>query len=154
MEFTISQTNKGKKCLMHDGYRYKVDSTLVDGYISWRCTNKVKVDSEQTTQWLPLFRLIWSITMKKKEKNLKDNNYVHRWNGRRLTSVDKPASTRKVDRDRTECTVTHYNKFISWGNKSTQLHEGLGKLIHSKNKHVTEFLWKRSEKNLMTNIGL
>uniref|UniRef100_A0A0P4VQ93 MULE transposase domain-containing protein n=1 Tax=Scylla olivacea TaxID=85551 RepID=A0A0P4VQ93_SCYOL len=40
MEFTISQTNKGKKCLMHDGYKYRVDSTLVDGCISWRCTNK------------------------------------------------------------------------------------------------------------------
>lgn len=53
MEFTISQTNKGKKCLMLDGYIYRVDSTLMDGYISWRCTNKkckgrVKTDSTMT----------------------------------------------------------------------------------------------------------
>lgn len=53
MEFTISRTNKGKKCLMHDGYINRVDGTVMDGYISWRCTNKkckgrLKTDSTMT----------------------------------------------------------------------------------------------------------
>ena len=34
-------------------------------------TRNVKVDLEQTAQWLPLLRLIWSITMKKKKKTWK-----------------------------------------------------------------------------------
>lgn len=59
MEFTISITNKGKKCLMQDGYIYRIDSTLTDGSISWRCTNKkckgrLKTDSTMTEVIAPI----------------------------------------------------------------------------------------------------
>lgn len=51
MKFTISRNNKGKNCLMSYGYIYRVDSTLMDGSISSRCTSKkskgrVKTDSK------------------------------------------------------------------------------------------------------------
>ena len=34
MDFIISETNKGKKSLLHDGYIYRIDYTLKDGFIS------------------------------------------------------------------------------------------------------------------------
>ena len=64
---------------MHDGYKYRVDSTLVDGYISWRCTNKkckgrLRTDSTVTA----IAPVNLEHNHEKEEKNLKDNNYVHR----------------------------------------------------------------------------
>ncbi|XP_068238357.1 uncharacterized protein [Palaemon carinicauda] len=51
MEFTITETNKGKKCIIYEGYKFRVDTTLSDGSFSWRCTNgkckaRVKTDCE------------------------------------------------------------------------------------------------------------
>ena len=40
MDFKISDTNKGKKRLIYDGFIYRIDSVLKCGDISWRCTNK------------------------------------------------------------------------------------------------------------------
>jgi hypothetical protein len=41
MDFIISKTNKGKTSVLHDGYIYHIDNTLKDGFISWRCCNKI-----------------------------------------------------------------------------------------------------------------
>jgi hypothetical protein len=54
MDCIISETNKGKKCLLNVGYVYRIDNTLKDEFISWRCCNKKckgrqKTDSEMTT---------------------------------------------------------------------------------------------------------
>jgi hypothetical protein len=54
MDFIISETNKGKKRLLHDGYIFHIDNTLKDRFISWRCCNKkckgrLKTDSQMTT---------------------------------------------------------------------------------------------------------
>ena len=35
----MTETNKGKKSLMYDGYTYKIDRILKENDISWRCTN-------------------------------------------------------------------------------------------------------------------
>ena len=40
MDFKISNTNRGKKNLLHNGYSYRTDVVLKSGDISWRCTNK------------------------------------------------------------------------------------------------------------------
>ena len=40
MYFKISDTNKEKKSLIHDGCIYRIDGVLKCGDISWRCTNK------------------------------------------------------------------------------------------------------------------
>ena len=40
MDFKISDTNKGKKSLIYDGFIYRIDGVLKCGDISWRCTNK------------------------------------------------------------------------------------------------------------------
>ena len=40
MYFKISDTNRGKKCLLHNGYSYIFDVVLKSGDISWRCINK------------------------------------------------------------------------------------------------------------------
>ena len=41
MDFKISDTNKGKKSLIYDGFiLYRIDGVLKCGDISWRCTNK------------------------------------------------------------------------------------------------------------------
>ena len=40
MDFKISDTNKGKKSLIYDGFIYRIDGALKCGDISWRCTNK------------------------------------------------------------------------------------------------------------------
>ena len=44
---------------MQDGYIYRIDSTLTDGSISWRCTNKkckgrLKTDSTMTEVIAPI----------------------------------------------------------------------------------------------------
>ena len=39
MEGQLSETNKKKKCLIFDGYTYRVDRNLANGDISWRCSN-------------------------------------------------------------------------------------------------------------------
>ena len=39
-EFTLSETEKGKKSLIHDGYTYRIDRILKSSEISWRCTVK------------------------------------------------------------------------------------------------------------------
>ena len=38
MDFKISDTNKGKKNLIYDGFTYRIDGVLKCGDISWRCT--------------------------------------------------------------------------------------------------------------------
>ena len=40
MDFKISDTNKGKKSLIYDGFIYRIDGVLKCGDKSWRCTNK------------------------------------------------------------------------------------------------------------------
>ena len=38
--FKFSDTNRGKKRLLHNGYSYRIGAVLKSGDISWRCTNK------------------------------------------------------------------------------------------------------------------
>ena len=54
MDFKISDTNKGKKSLIYDGFIYKIDGDLKCGDISWRCTKKkckglLRTDSAMST---------------------------------------------------------------------------------------------------------
>ena len=54
MDFRISDTNRGQKRLLHNGYSYRIDVVLKSGDISWRCTNKkckgrLRTDSASTT---------------------------------------------------------------------------------------------------------
>ena len=54
MDFKISDTNRGKKSLLHNGYSYRIDVVLKSDDISWRCTNKkckgrLRTDSASTT---------------------------------------------------------------------------------------------------------
>ena len=54
MDFKISDTNKGKKSLIYDGFIYRIDGNLKCGDISWRCTNKkckgrLRTDSAMST---------------------------------------------------------------------------------------------------------
>ena len=37
MDFKISDTNKGKKSLIYDGFIYRIDGVLECGDLSWRC---------------------------------------------------------------------------------------------------------------------
>ena len=50
----MSDTNRGKKSLLHNGYSYRTDVVLKSRDISWRCTNKkckgrLRTDSASTT---------------------------------------------------------------------------------------------------------
>ena len=54
MDYKISDTNKGKKSLIYNGFIYRIDSVLKCGDISWRCTNKkckggLRTDSAMST---------------------------------------------------------------------------------------------------------
>ena len=54
MDFKISDTNKGKKSLIYDGFIYRIDGVPKCGDISWRCTNKkckgrLRTDSAKST---------------------------------------------------------------------------------------------------------
>ena len=51
MDLKISDTNKGKKSLIYDGFIYRIDGVLKCGDISWRCTNKgrLRTDSAMST---------------------------------------------------------------------------------------------------------
>ena len=40
MDFTLSETSKGKKSLLYDGFAFRVDRILKSGDISWQCTVK------------------------------------------------------------------------------------------------------------------
>lgn len=40
MDFKISETNKGKKSLIHDSYVFRIDNVLKSSDISWRCSNR------------------------------------------------------------------------------------------------------------------
>ena len=40
MSLTELETNRGKRCICCDYYRYRIDHYLRDGDISWRCTQK------------------------------------------------------------------------------------------------------------------
>jgi hypothetical protein len=40
MEFTLSETSKGNKSLLYDGFAFRIDRVLKSGDISWRCTVK------------------------------------------------------------------------------------------------------------------
>ena len=53
MEVVISETNRKKKCLIYDGFTFRIDRILKGGDISWRCTNnkskckaRVRTDGE------------------------------------------------------------------------------------------------------------
>ena len=54
MDFKISDTNKGKKSLIYDGFIYRIDGVLKCGDISWQCTKKkckdrLRTDSAMST---------------------------------------------------------------------------------------------------------
>ena len=54
MDFKISDTNKGKRSLIYDGFVNRIDGVLKCGDISWRCTNKkckgrLRTDSAMST---------------------------------------------------------------------------------------------------------
>ena len=54
MDFKISDTNKGKKSLIYDGFIYRIGGVLKCGDISWRCTNRkckgrLRTDSAMST---------------------------------------------------------------------------------------------------------
>jgi hypothetical protein len=40
MDFTLSETSKGKKSLLYDGFAFRIDRVLKSGDISWGCTVK------------------------------------------------------------------------------------------------------------------
>ena len=40
MDFTLSETSKGKKSLLYDGFAFRIDRVLKSGDISWQCTVK------------------------------------------------------------------------------------------------------------------
>jgi hypothetical protein len=40
MDINIKETNKGQKCIIVDGHRYRIDITLNNRDISWRCVVK------------------------------------------------------------------------------------------------------------------
>ena len=40
MDFTLSETSKGKQSLLYDGFAFRIDRVLKSGDISWRCTVK------------------------------------------------------------------------------------------------------------------
>jgi uncharacterized protein YlaI len=53
MDVIVSETNKKKKCLIYDGFTFRVDRILKNNDISWRCTNnkskgkaRVRTDGE------------------------------------------------------------------------------------------------------------
>ncbi len=53
MDVSVTETNKGKKSLIYDGYTYRIDRILKENDISWRCTNnktnckaRVRTDAE------------------------------------------------------------------------------------------------------------
>ena len=48
MDFKISDTNKGKKGLIYDGFIYRIDGVLKSGDISWRCTTDVEFNAWRT----------------------------------------------------------------------------------------------------------
>ena len=40
MEFKILETNRGNKSIICDGYSYRFHTSLKNGELSWRCSNK------------------------------------------------------------------------------------------------------------------
>jgi hypothetical protein len=40
MNFTLSETSKGKQSLLYDGFAFRIDRVVKSGDISWRCTVK------------------------------------------------------------------------------------------------------------------
>lgn len=40
MEFKISETSRGKKSLVYDGFSFRFERAMKNGDISWRCTVK------------------------------------------------------------------------------------------------------------------
>ena len=40
MDLVVSETNKGKKALLYEGFTYRIDFVLKSEGISWRCTKK------------------------------------------------------------------------------------------------------------------
>lgn len=50
MDLTVTETNKGKPCLIRDGFTYRINNTLKNGEITWRCTeNKHKCSAKLRT---------------------------------------------------------------------------------------------------------
>jgi hypothetical protein len=40
MDLVVSETNKGKKALVYEGFTYRIDFLLNSKDISWRCTKR------------------------------------------------------------------------------------------------------------------
>jgi hypothetical protein len=40
MDLVVSETNKGKKALLYEGFTYRIDIVLKSEDISWRCTKR------------------------------------------------------------------------------------------------------------------
>jgi hypothetical protein len=40
MDLVVSETNKGKKALLYEGFTYRIDFVLKSEDISWRCTKR------------------------------------------------------------------------------------------------------------------
>jgi hypothetical protein len=40
MDLVVSETNKGKKALLYEGFTYRIDFVLKWEDISWRCTKR------------------------------------------------------------------------------------------------------------------
>ena len=75
MDFKISDTNKGKKSLIYDGFIYRIDGVLKCGDILWRCTNKkckgcLRTDSAMST----MNAINLEHNHAQDEKKLKDSN--------------------------------------------------------------------------------
>ena len=75
MDFKISNTNRGKKSLIYDGFIYRIDGVLKCRDISWRCTNKkckgrLRTDSAMST----INAINLEHNHEQDEKMLKDSN--------------------------------------------------------------------------------
>ena len=63
MDFKISDTNKGKKSLIYDGFIYRLDGVLKCGDISWRCTNKKCKGRLRTDSAMSTMNVIFSMVL-------------------------------------------------------------------------------------------
>ena len=66
MNFKISNTNKGKKSLIYDGFIYRIDGVLNCGEKSWRWTNKKCKGRLRTDSAVSKMKAIFLDKMKKK----------------------------------------------------------------------------------------
>ena len=86
MDVKISDTNKGKKSLIYDGFIYRIDGVLKCGDISWRCTNKkckgrLRTDSAMST----MNAINLEHTHKQDEKKVETSNCDPKSKGKQRT---------------------------------------------------------------------